>query len=75
MKSWKDMGFCTSLYTMIWDKKLKAENPLFKGENVTWGYHVAPLIAIENGSKTDTVVIDFSIKDKHSSHIKNGLKN
>jgi hypothetical protein len=34
---------------MIWDKKLKAENPLFKGENVTWGYHVAPLIAIENG--------------------------
>lgn len=70
----KIWAFAPSLYTMVWDKKLKAENPLFKGENVTWGYHVAPLIAIENGSKTDTVVVDFSIKNKAFIPYKEWLK-
>ncbi|WP_194976382.1 protein-glutamine glutaminase family protein [Aquiflexum lacus] len=59
----KIWAFAPSIYTMVSDKKLTANNPLYKDEKITWGYHVAPLLAIKNGNKIDTVVIDFSIKE------------
>jgi Glutaminase len=60
----KIWAFAPSIYTLTWNKKLTTKDPLFSGENIDWDYHVAPIFAIQNGSKIDTVVIDFSIKDK-----------
>jgi len=70
----KIWAFAPSIYTMVSDKKLTTENPLFKGENITWGYHVAPLLALKNGNKIDTVVIDFSIKENAFIPYKEWLK-
>lgn len=70
----KIWAFAPSVYSLIWKKKLTAKNPLFNEENINWDYHVAPILAVQNGSKTDTVVIDFSIKDKAFINYKEWLK-
>jgi hypothetical protein len=70
----KIWAFAPSIYSLVYNKKLTAENTLFSGENINWDYHVAPIFAIENGSKIDTVVIDFSIIDKSFINYKTWLK-
>lgn len=60
----KIWAFASSISTLVFNKKLSSKNPLFKNENIEWDYHVAPALAIRDGNKIDTVVIDFSIIDK-----------
>lgn len=70
----KIWAFAPSIYTLVSNKKLTTKNPLFKDENIDWDYHVAPIFAVQNGSKIDTLVIDFSIKDKSFINYKDWLK-
>jgi hypothetical protein len=60
----KVWAFAPSIYTLVSDQNLSHKNPLLINETIKWDYHVAPLLVIANGSKIDTVVIDFSIKEK-----------
>ncbi len=60
----KIWAFAPSISTLVSNKKLSTSNPLFDGEKVTWGYHVAPIISVKNGDRTDTMVLDLSFNSK-----------
>jgi hypothetical protein len=59
----KIWAFAPSLYSMLSTQKLTATDLLLNDRSISWGYHVAPIIAVINGDKIDTLVVDFSIQD------------
>ncbi|WP_398452186.1 protein-glutamine glutaminase family protein [Sphingobacterium thalpophilum] len=60
----KIWAFAPSIYTLVSEQSLSHKNLLLTNETIKWNFHVAPAFVIKNGTKVDTVVIDFSIKDK-----------